>query len=314
MSKLGRIATAVAIAAGLLASPQAIAETATRVFLNGIPTPVYFNDGDSFRVLAGRHLGTKARLAGFNTLESYGNVHQWGTWTREELAHFAKLGTYNARRGVWHCTSSDLKTDTYGRILWWCQDLAVDQVRKGLAHAMTVTDKPAHPALVAAQKEAIAARRGMWAHGVPEFVLTSLHAANEGYAGRTYNRLVSSADGHSQKWRHNEAYLECQTACQPSADPDDAKIAAYVVELRADAGVKARLGAYSDAELRALLGDYVQKGRIGAMKSEDDRFEIEKVLSRAVAVGRLRKSGKPVSCMVYAPFQRRYGDAKAKCL
>ena len=50
----------------------------TRVFLNGAPAPVYFNDGDTFRVLGGRFSGMRARLAGFNTLESYGNVPRVG--------------------------------------------------------------------------------------------------------------------------------------------------------------------------------------------------------------------------------------------
>ena len=86
----------------------------TRVSLNGQVAPVFFNDGDSFRVLSGDLKGSKARLAGFNTLESYGAVHSWGSWTKKELYALAKMGTYNAREGIWTCTS-DLSTDTYGR-------------------------------------------------------------------------------------------------------------------------------------------------------------------------------------------------------
>ena len=58
---------------------QALAsEPRTKVVVNGLMSPVYFNDGDTFRVLSGQLSGTKARLEGFNTLESFGPVHQWG--------------------------------------------------------------------------------------------------------------------------------------------------------------------------------------------------------------------------------------------
>ena len=72
-------------------SLTAVAEPASQVFLNGVPTPVFFNDGDSFRILEGPLKGTKARLAGFNTLESYGPVHQWGGWHAKELYAIAKM-------------------------------------------------------------------------------------------------------------------------------------------------------------------------------------------------------------------------------
>ena len=175
----------------LCVGTSAQAEVATRVFLNGSVTPVYFNDGDSFRVLSGPLKGTKARLKGYNTLESYGPVHQWSTWTREELSNYSKVATLFARKGVWTCTS-DMKQDTYGRILWDCRDLAIAQLQRGLAHAMTVTKDPADKDLLDAQREAIAERRGFWSHGVPEYILTSVHSANEGYKN-TYNRLVSTA-------------------------------------------------------------------------------------------------------------------------
>ena len=286
-----------------LGAASATADVPSRVFLNGVPTPVYFNDGDSFRVLGGPLKGTKARLAGFNTLESYGRAHQWGSWTREELSRFAYLGTMNARRGVWRCTTPDMKRDGYGRILWHCIDLAVDQVKKGLAHVMTVTAEGGHPDVVAAQADAIKHRRGMWAHGVPDFVITSLHSADEGYRG-TYNRLISSADGHSEKWTHSTVYEECQTACQPSDDVDRAAVTAYIAELHQDpklAGVTA-----------AMVGDYVTLGIIPTY--EGDRYQMELVVTRAITSGQLRTSRKPVSCMVYAPFQRRYGASKASCL
>ena len=201
--------------AALFLAAGADARPASRVFLNGVPTPVYFNDGDSFSVLGGPLEGTKARLAGFNSLESFGGVHRWGTWDPHELYVNAKMATLNARRGIWHCYS-DLKRDGYGRILWYCPDLAIDDLRKGLAHAMTITAEPSPPELIEAQRLAQLEKRGMWAHGVPKYIVTSTHSNDEGYAGKTYNRLISTADGHTEQWLPTDNYKECQEVCHPT--------------------------------------------------------------------------------------------------
>lgn len=200
----------------LFVFPLYAKEPSSKVYLNGVPTPVFFNDGDSFRVLSGPLQGSKARLAGFNTLESYGGVHRWGQWHPMELYVLAKKATLNARRGVWHC-SSDMSQDTYGRTLWHCPDLARDQISKGLAHAMMPDQRVADASYMQMQQQAMQEKRGIWAHGVPEFILTSLHSANEDpLYGEQYNRLVSTKDGHSEKWTHRETYEECQMVCHAS--------------------------------------------------------------------------------------------------
>ena len=125
----------------------------SEVYLNGKVASVFFNDGDSFRVLSGPLKGTRARLSGFNTLESYGPVHRWGKWTGQELYAFSKKATMNAREGQWHCVS-DMNKDIYGRILWRCDDLALSQISQGYAHAMTVDSAPAAELLLKAQREA----------------------------------------------------------------------------------------------------------------------------------------------------------------
>ena len=209
------ISLAVGGCALMLAAVQAWAQPTSRVALNGVPTPVYFNDGDSFTVLSGPLQGTKARLTGYNTLESFGPVHKWGQWDPHELYVIAKMATLNARRGAWHC-ESDLNRDGYGRILWNCPDLAEDQIRKGLAHGMTVSNEPSPANYLAAQRAAMAERRGMWAHGIPKYVMTSLHSADEGYEGQNYNRLISTEDGHTEKWLHGDTYKECQEVCHES--------------------------------------------------------------------------------------------------
>ena len=300
------------------AEPRAAAfnETASRVFLNGRPTPVYFNDGDSFRVLGGPLLGTKARLAGFNTLESHGSVHRWGGWTAKELYWNAKLATLNARRGVWHCVSKDMAKDTYGRILWHCRDLAVDQIRKGFAHAMSVNNDPAASEFLAAQRDAIKNRRGMWAHGVPAYVLTSLHSVSEGGgpSGRTYNRVVSTDDGHSAKWRHNDAYKLCQWVCRSERTVSDASIDRAWAHLRADSDVAALGKKLPPAFSRRLIADYARLGYF-SLRDRAIRTMLQLKLSQLPA--ELAFTNAPAqkgSCVLYVPFEQRFGRARASCL
>jgi endonuclease YncB( thermonuclease family) len=282
------------------------------VYLNGRPTPVYFNDGDSFRVLSGPFKGSRARLEGFNTLESYGPVHQWGTWTPKELFRYATLGTMNARKGVWHCTSDGDK-DGYGRVLWDCPDLSVDQLRKGLAHTMTVTKQGAAPALVAAQKEAITFRRGMWAHGIPEFIITSTHSADE-WNRATYNRLIASSDGHTEKWKHTYIFEECQLLCQPALDYDKGLLVNLVQEMRADSNLKKALTGITDEKLLEMAETFAKQGHLKPMKKADARMVLERVFAKARSTGQFTASGKPASCMVYVKFKRRYGATRATCL
>ena len=306
----------VAIFAGTLTfSAKASARPATKVFLNGVPSPVYFNDGDSFTVLGGPYAGSKARLAGFNTLESYGGVHFWGDWTPHELYINAKMGTLNARRGVWRCTS-DLSRDGYGRILWDCPGLTMSQVRLGLAHAMTVTPNPSSPELLAAQHAAQRERRGMWAHGVPEFVLTSTHSASEPYfRGRPYNRLVSSKDGHSEKWRHGSTYAECENVCRVDRVFDESRLVAAAQRLREYPELREMLAPYSDVYLLNVIGEYARCEEMAYMK---DKAHVDPVKARLEELAKEGAFGSynevPGACMVFVDFKRRYGQRAAACL
>jgi endonuclease YncB( thermonuclease family) len=286
------------------------------VTLNGKDYPVFFNDGDSFRVLSGDLKGSKARLGGFNTLESYGPVHSWGDWTTKELYVVAKMGTYNARKGVWDCTS-DLAKDTYGRTLWRCEDLSNDQIRKGYAHAMSVTSEPAEASDVAAQREAIQGKRGMWAHGVPEYVLTSLHSASEGGGkdGKTYNRLVSSVDGHSLKWRHEDNYEECQNVCWKPTEEERLTRFTERLAKRVSSGLKA-------SDLTAIAQAFIKSGEASVsalddegMLSTEQKISVLKELKLMKHEGWVEAAQSEVeTCMIYVDFRRRFGAARAVCL
>jgi endonuclease YncB( thermonuclease family) len=291
------------------------ARAQTKVILNGKPVPVHFNDGDTFRMLSGEYKDSSARLAGYNTLESYGPVHVWGGWTAKELFVLAKMGTYNARDGVWEC-ETDGSTDSYGRILAWCPKLAEDQVRKGYAHVMSVDDQPGRAELIAAQKEAIAARRGIWAHGVPEFVLTSLHSKEEDVDGKgTYNRLVSTVDGHSVKWRHDTRYAECDRVCDYTYAVDSATIDALLEPCKADAQIGPLLAGLSDADVRSVLYDFAKTRHINRKIAEDKREPLKRHLNTWAESGRFgEQQQREGACMIHVPFERRFGGGKAECL
>ena len=322
LARIGNRPVAVlALALLTLVGGAAHAEPATKVFLNGVPSPVFFNDGDSFRVLSGKFEGSKARLSGYNTLESYGPAHQWGPWTAHEMFVLAKMATANARNGVWHCTS-DGKLDTYGRTLWWCPELAADQIRKGLAHVLSVDSNPGNADLIKAQDEAKAARRGMWAHGIPPYVVTSLHSISEEVDDEgAYNRLVSFVDGHSLKWVHDEKYEECAIVCDDGADTK-ARIDGAVAALQADATVgpyiKGAGGArgYTEDELEVIASNASRKKPIvKLMKRPEHLAAFTAVLDRLVADNQLgRVVTEPASCMIYVDFKRRFGGGRAACL
>ncbi len=295
--------------------PAQAAESRSKVILNGELVQVTFNDGDSFRVLSGDLKGAKARLAGYNTLESYGPVHQWGTWTAKELYVIAKMATLHARRGVWECTS-DGETDTYGRMLVECLTLREDLVRRGMAHVMTIDDNPGDATLLAAQREAQAERRGIWAHGIPAFILTSLHSAEEDTTGEgTYNRLVSTDDAHSVKWKHSNRYGECDNVCHTTYDVPDATIDAVVAELRQDTAMAVTLEPLDDAALRRVVVEFAEFRHINRDVPPDQRPALQRHLLGYVSAGKFGQgTAKPAACMTHIDFKRRFGTGRAACL
>ncbi|MBL4817797.1 MAG: thermonuclease family protein [Deltaproteobacteria bacterium] len=200
----------------------------SHIFVNGEPAVVYFNDGDTFRIIEGPLVGSRVRVRGFNSLESYGAVHQWGNWRADELFDNAKAATKNARRNGWHCEVGE-ERDFYKRSLGDCHDLAVDMVKKGLAHVMFMSPEEVQEDLVELQQEAIKNRMGMWSKGHIDYVITSVHSISERKPKRNttdelttsdsesarrkvtvYDRLVSTKNGLSVIKRHNRLYATCQ--------------------------------------------------------------------------------------------------------
>jgi endonuclease YncB( thermonuclease family) len=186
------------------------------VVLNGVRTQVRWTDGDSFKVKDGRFAGKGTRLQGYNTLEAYGPVHAWGTWRPEELFALASDSARFAATEVWACTT-DGKEDGYHRLLVDCPALTVFIVGQGHGMAYAVEGSTAAPEVLAAQREAMAAGRGMWRKGVVKGVVSSVHALGEAdspAASTAYNRVVDTRTGQALRRPHQRRYRTCETVCE----------------------------------------------------------------------------------------------------
>jgi len=183
------------------------------VLIEGQRVAVRWTDGDTFHVDSGALRGRSVRLADVNTLEAYGPVHRIGTLSPAALLELARASTALAAGTQWECQWLG-RHDVYGRSLARCPEAAAALVRAG--HAMVfAVDDPADPGLLALQREAQAAGRGLWAGGVPPRLVSSLHSLDERGADRrgAYDRLVDTATGAAKPARHRNNYRACQEVC-----------------------------------------------------------------------------------------------------
>lgn len=182
--------------------------------LNGNKVRVNWNDGDSFKVLDGPDKGLKARLVGFNTLESYGPVHFWGAFHAYELYDIAKASQKLAKSQVWECQTQGDR-DGYGRALVVCPEFAKQVVAKGLAHVFVVAGE-APEGLLERQLEAQRDQRGMWAKGVPSEIVTSIHSTSEdgGKGATAYNRACDTRTGLALPFEHATDFQPCDAWCR----------------------------------------------------------------------------------------------------
>jgi endonuclease YncB( thermonuclease family) len=176
-------------------------------------TVVKWDDGDTFSVRpASKGKRIRARLKGYNTLESYGPVHRWGNWSQTELYAFAKQAGDVARSHPWICHTTG-KPGGYGRITADCPGLRRRLLSDGLAHAFSIDQEPI-PGDLLIQRESIKQSRGMWSKGAPEKIITSLHSSDEKYKkGNSYNRLCSTITGYADVEMHNDYYALCEEVC-----------------------------------------------------------------------------------------------------
>lgn len=183
------------------------------IVLNGERTEVRWTDGDSFNFKSGPHKGKGTRLQGYNTLEAFGPVHRWGTWTAKELYGIAKGASKVAASEEWECTT-DGKEDGYRRLLIDCPKLTETMILKGVAMPYSV-EGGAKPQLLEAMKQAQAAKAGMWEKGVAKGIVTSVHSwGEEGQRGDPYNRVLNTGTGKAEVRKHQKRYDTCEEVCE----------------------------------------------------------------------------------------------------
>jgi len=200
------------LAFGLTPPRPALPEPNGTVKLDGVETPVHWDDGDTFFVPSTR---TKARLQGFNTLEGYGAVHRFGPGEKV-LFDNAKAATDLARSKVWSCTLSE-QSGGYGRKTVDCPDLRRALLEGGLAHVFSVAG-PANADDLGFQQKGIDDRVGMWVNGAPKSIVTSVHSVDEKPgATDSYNRVLDIATGEAKKQVHQNVYKTCEWVCVDAA-------------------------------------------------------------------------------------------------
>jgi endonuclease YncB( thermonuclease family) len=184
------------------------------LLINGQKAVVSWSDGDSFRILEGPYAGSGTRLVGYNTLEAYGPVHRWGGWTPQELWEIERGDTAIAAAQEWKCDAEG-KLDGYRRLLVNCPDAALELVKQGHAMVYAIEGTRAAPELLEAQKAAQTKKVGIWAKGVPNGIVTSLHSMGEegGEGDKAYNRVVDTRTGAALKHQHQDSYAVCQEVC-----------------------------------------------------------------------------------------------------
>ncbi|MFT4623742.1 MAG: micrococcal nuclease [Myxococcota bacterium] len=181
-----------------------------KVVLDGIELTVRWSDGDTFTWKDAGGNTQRARLSGYNTLESFGPVHRWGDWTGKELYDLAKAAGALARTKTWRCTKLP-GSGGYGRSLVDCPDLRRALVDSGLAHLYSL-DAPHAESELSIQRSAMERRRGLWEKGTTPVILTSLHSKAEG-GEKTYDRVCSLTTGICEARPHENTYATCQEVC-----------------------------------------------------------------------------------------------------
>lgn len=178
------------------------------VVLDGVETAVHWDDGDTFFAPKTK---LKARLVGYNTLESYGAVHRFGPGERR-LYEIAGEATAVAMSRAWTCTIHSTEGG-YGRQSVDCPDLRQTLLEAGLAHVFSVKG-PADEADLRAQSVGIAAAAGMWSDGPPSSLITSVHSLDEKPgAVSTYNRVLDLKTGEASKRPHTNTHKACEWVC-----------------------------------------------------------------------------------------------------
>ena len=100
----------------------------------------------------------------------------------------------------------------YNRIGVDCPDLRKEILEAGLAHPFSMSGA-APEEDIAALQVAIDNSAGMWAKGVPNLLVTSLHSQDEKADKDAYNRVCDLQTGECSVQTHTEIYKVCEKVC-----------------------------------------------------------------------------------------------------
>ena len=131
------------------------------------------------------------------------------------------------------------------------------------------------------------------------------------------NRLISSLDGVSSKWKHQNVYGECEEVCHPTLVLDTDTALKVIAELRSDESTQKHVRGMEDVYLMALLNEYATMGRVARVfDAPSGHVVVAKLLDAMKAQGVMGSARKQDgSCMVYATFERRYRvKPKPRCM
>ncbi|MCB9646031.1 MAG: hypothetical protein H6730_05445 [Deltaproteobacteria bacterium] len=117
--------------------------------------------------------------------------------------------------------------------------------------------------------------------------LAPLGVRGGGYNGKTYNRLVSSVDGHSAKWLHENSYDECQDVCAMERVVSPEVIEAAVETLRNDTEMADVVAQLPKSQLTQIVSDFSQLGWFRGVKDEAIAKRITDRLTAMDAEGKL---------------------------
>jgi hypothetical protein len=156
----------------------------------------------------------------------------------------------------------------------------------------------------------------MWAHGVPDYIMTSVHSADEDRSREWhYNRMISVRDGHTESMRHQQTYEECSWVCAEEVRVDLDRVRAAARRLREDPQIAPRLTDFFNLHLIEFVSRYRRTGELPEYLEGPARDLVRERLAREQEEGLLGDTHVARgSCAIHVPFERRYGSDRAACL
>jgi len=149
----------------------------------------------------------------------------------------------------------------------------------------------------------------MWAHGTPEFIMTSAHSfSEEPLTAPVYDRFVHIASGKSMKWYHKTDYKECETVCY-----DPPRVLASQLPKLAKELAKQSLS-ITPKKLANHIQEMNHSHSNTMLLNSGGGLTLSQAIERYANDNSLSTNRPEPSCITYVNYKRRYGQGKAYCL